>query len=89
MILLLFSELINLESNIKIEDLRMPEGVKVLVSDDVVIASITLPKEEKEGVEVDVSKVKVEGEEKREEEEKEDNEKKKKENKGRNKEKNK
>jgi large subunit ribosomal protein L25 len=62
------SKLVDFESVFKVEDLKMPEGVKSLVSDDIVIASVSLPKEEKEEEgEVDISKVEVEGEKKEEE----------------------
>jgi ribosomal protein L6P/L9E len=54
-----------LDKSIYVKDISIPKGVKVLVDEDTVIVSVSLPKEEVVAEPVDVSSVKVENEDKK------------------------
>jgi large subunit ribosomal protein L25 len=54
-----------LDKSIYVKDINIPKGVKVLVDEDTVIVSVSLPKEEVVAEPVDVSSVKVENEDKK------------------------
>lgn len=64
------TKLVNIGDAVYVKDLKIPEGVKILIDPESVIATLTEPVSEEKEAElaqgVDVSKIKVEAEEKKE-----------------------
>jgi large subunit ribosomal protein L25 len=70
------SNLSDIEKSIRVKDLKINKGVKLLVDKETVVATVAeMAKEEEVVAPVSVEEVKVEGEEKREEKRKEENKK--------------
>lgn len=59
------TQLTELDQSIYVKNLKVPEGVEVLVDPETVIATITREEEEEKEVPVDISAIKVEDEEKK------------------------